>query len=530
MKKYVLLLLIPLIPFLFSCGKKETNTQGNRFVNLAIGAPLRSLDPRIGNDTPTNQVISMLFEGLMCLGPKGEILPALAQSYDISEDKCTYTFHLRESYWSNGDPVTARHFEYAWKKAVNPKTAQNAASNFYCIKNVEACLCNEADIDAVGIRALDDKTFQVELEHPAPYFLSLCTRSTYAPIHPKFAEKNPYWGSDPGEDLVVNGPFCIKSWKKDVSLKIEKNPQFWNADSVTIPGINFSIIEDPITQSFLFEKGEIDWLGDPLCSLHRELIINGKYQNQYKSIDEYGLYWFFLNTAKPPFNNKNFRKAISYALDREALTKHIFQIGESPAMGILNAEIALQSAPYFEDKNLAAAQEHLNLALEEMGYTLETLPPIEISQRSSPFNSRVIQAIQDQLRKDLGVEVKVNHADWAVHFTNIQEGNYQMGEMIWHSWLCDPIDMLNTFRNKSDTANMSRWEHSHYQRLLNLADCETDIDKRNGYLQQAEKLLMEEMPIVPVCYTKYFFIQNPNLKGVYVSSLGEIRFRYAYFE
>lgn len=527
MKKTLLLLLIP---FLFSCGKKNSNEEGKRFANLAIIAPLRSLDPRISSETPNTQVISMLFEGLMHLGPKGEILPALAESYEISEDQCTYTFHLRDSVWSNGDPVTARDFEYAWKKSVTPDSAHNGAFTFYCIKNVKACLSNEVSVDAVGIHALDDKTLQVELEHPAPYFLALCTRSTYSPVHRKFAEKNSLWGSNAGSDFVSNGPFRIKSWKKNSELILEKNETFWANETVALPGIRISIIDDATTQCFLFEKEELDWLGEPFNSIPRDLIGEAKYQKKSHTIDACGLFWFFLNTEKPPFNNKNFRKAIAYALDRESLTQHVFQFGESPAMGILNGEIAVHAFPYFKDSNLVAAKKHLDLALEEMGLTLETLPPIQMSQRSCLFTSRVTQAVQEQLRKNLGIQVEIDHADWPVHFVKVQKGDYQMGEMPWHSWLRDPIYMLDTFRDKSQGINMSRWEHPDYQELLTLSDYETDLVKRKEYLQKAEAFLMEEMPILPVCYTKYFYLQNPELKGVYLSPLREIEFRYAYFE
>ena len=166
MKKYLLVLLV--IPFLFSCNKKEGKNNENRMVNLSIIAPIRSLDPRISNESPCTHVITMLFEGLMRLGPHGDILPGVAESVDISDDQCTYTFHLRDSLWSNGDTVTAYDFEYAWKKSVDPKTAQNGAVTFYAIKNVEACLTKKATIDDVGIQALDDYTLEVKLEHPAP--------------------------------------------------------------------------------------------------------------------------------------------------------------------------------------------------------------------------------------------------------------------------------------------------------------------------------------------------------------------------
>lgn len=499
-------------------------------VNLSIIAPIRSLDPRISNESPCTHVITMLFEGLMRLGPHGDILPGVAESVDISDDMCTYTFHLRDSLWSNGDPVTAYDFEYAWKKSVDPKTAQNGAVTFYAIKNVEACLTKKASVDEVGIQALDDHTLEVKLEHPAPYFLYLCASSTFSPIHKKFGMQDPQWANSVNPHFVCNGPFVITSWKKSVEIIAEKNPYFWDAGLVAIPGIRIQIISDANTQSFLFDKGELDWLGQPFNAMPRDMIGDEKHQAQATTIDAYGLYWFFLNTEKPPFNNKNFRKAVSYAIDREAMAQHVFQLGEEPAMGILNKGISVQDAPYFEDCNIELAKQHLKKALEEMGLTEDNLPIIRMSQRSCLFTSRVTQAVQEQLRKNLGIHVEIEHADWPVHFVRIQKGDYEIGEMTWHSWLKDPIYMLDTFRSRSLAINMSRWEHPHYKELLVLADFETDSVKRNEYLRQAEEFLMEEMPIVPICFTKLYYLSNPDLKGVYLSPLKEIEFRYAYFE
>jgi len=517
-----------LILLFMSCSKKKDHSSKTRNVNLSITSPLRSLDPRVSNESPCNHVITMLFEGLMRLGPNGEVLPGVAKSVEISEDQCTYTFHLRESKWSNGDPVTAYDFEYAWKKSVNPETAQNGAFTFYCIKNVEACLNKKLSIDEVGIKALDDLTFQVVLEHPAPYFLHLSTRSTHSPIHHKFDKADPQWANSVNKHFVCNGPFKIDKWKKGVEVVMVKNPNFWDVDIIAIPGIHIQIIADANTQCFLFEKGEHDWLGEPFDKLPRDII--GAYSDKANTIDAFGLFWFFVNTDKPPFNNKNFRKAVAYAIDRQAISDHVFQLGEEPAMGILNKGIAVHNEPYFEDGNIALAKEHLNLALEEMNLSIDELPVIRMSQRSCLFTSRVTQAVQEQLRKNLGVHVEIEHADWPVHFVRIQKGDYEMGEMPWHSWLKDPIYMLDTFRSKSLAINMSRWEHPRYKELLSISDFEIDVEKRKEVLKEAEELLMDEMPIIPVCYTKLFFLSNPRLKGVYLSPLQEVEFRYAYFE
>ncbi|MCP5504396.1 MAG: peptide ABC transporter substrate-binding protein [Chlamydiales bacterium] len=528
MKKSFLLFLI--LPFVFSCGKREEKQNPKQIIKLSILSQVRSLDPRISNEYPSVHVINMLYEGLMRLGPQGEIIPGVAESFTISEDQKTYTFHLRDSNWSNGDPVTAYDFEHAWKKSVNPLYARTGAFTFYTIKNVAACLEKKVSVDDVGIWALDDKTLKVELEHPAPYFLSLCACSTYAPIHKAIDLIDPQWANDVNEHFVNNGPFLIKGWKKSVEIYVEKNPNYWDKDCVKIDGIQIQILPDANTQYLLFEKGELDWIGYPLNPLPVDIVGNTYKKGELQVIDSYGLYWFFVNTEKPPFNNKNFRKAVSYAINRKSIADHIFQLGEEPAMGILNGDLAVYDKPYFEDGNIELAKEYLDRALKEMGTTLEDLPPITLSQRACLFTSRVNQAVQQQLYANLGLHIEIDQADWPVHFNRMSKGDYEFGEMGWNSWLKDPIYMLDTFRNRSFATNMSRWEHPIYQEFLRKSDNEIDPEKRKEYMHQAEEFLMEEMPVIPLCFNKLHFMCNEHLKGIFISPLKEIDFRYAYFE
>lgn len=528
MKKSFLLLM--LLPFVFSCGKKGGKADNRNIVHLSILSQVRSLDPRISNEYPSVHVINMLYEGLMRLGPKGEIIPGVAKSIEISEDQKTYKFHLRDSFWSNGDPVTAHDFEHAWKKSVNPLYARTGAFTFYTIKNVSACLEKKVDVDDVGVHAIDDKTLEVELEHPAPYFLSLCACSTYAPIHMKFDLEDDHWANDVNEHFVNNGPFLLKEWKKGVGIYVEKNPSYWDKRCVMIDGIDIQIVSDANTQYLLYEKGKLDWIGYPLNPLPVDIVGTSFAKGELQVIDAYGLYWFFVNTEKPPFNNKNFRKAVSYAINRSSIAEHVFQLGEEPAMGILNSGLAVHDQPYFEDGNIDLAKKYLSLALEEMDTTLKDLPTLILSQRACLFTSRVNQAVQQQLFANLGLHIEIDQADWPVHFNRMSKGDYQFGEMGWNSWLKDPIYMLDTFRNRSFATNMSRWEHPTYQDLLKKSDYEIDPVKRREYLHKAEEFLMEEMPVIPLCFNKLHYMCNSHLKGVFISPLKEIDFRYAYFD
>jgi len=223
--------IIIMVLCLIGCQKEINKAvdSSTRLVNISFYCPIRSLDPRICNEIPSCHVINMMYEGLMHLDLEGNPTFGVAESVDISDDQLTYTFHLRESNWSNGDPVTAYDFEYAWKKSVDPRHAKTGAYTFYTIKNVSDCLEKKVSVEEVGVHALDERTLQVELEHPAPYFLFLTTCSTYSPINKKHDQEHPEWANKVEELFVCNGPFKPKKWKKSFEMLLEKNEAYWDA-------------------------------------------------------------------------------------------------------------------------------------------------------------------------------------------------------------------------------------------------------------------------------------------------------------
>jgi len=205
-------------------------------------------------------------------------------------------------------------------------------------------------------------------------------------------------------------------------------------------------------------------------------------------------------------------------------------MGERPATGILARDFHIQETPYFEDGNLEKARFHFKLALQELGLQANELPKITLSTYTIGVSKRLNQAIQEQWHQAFGIDVALDPKEWAVHYTKIAKGDFQVGQMQWFSWIYDPIYFLDTFRTKSFATNMSRWEHPKYQHLLDLVDYEVDAEKRREYINEAEALLMEEMPIIPLCFTQICYMTNPKLKGVYISPLRELDFRWAYFE
>jgi oligopeptide transport system substrate-binding protein len=506
---------------LFPSPKKHHT---NRFLQLSFNTDVRSLDPRIGVDIPSVFAVKMLFEGLMRIGPDGDVQPALAERYEVSADHKTYTFFLRPSMWTNGEEVTAYDFEYSWKKMLEPRSNSLGIQNFYLIKNVKEIVRGERSINSVGFRALDEKTLQIELIHPAPYFLNILASSSFFSVNAKVDNENPQWANQAGEAFVCNGPFRLYKHQIENEIRVEKNPYYWDAGSVLLPGISIAIIKDSITQRSLFEKNQLDWYGRPLnseCLRNKHII---------EHVPTIGVYWYFVNVDAFPFQNKKMRQAFAYAINRQEITDHVLEGGESPAMALLSGLIATQTTPFFKDNNRETAIQLFKEGLEELQINKEELPEITINYNSAPIHQKVAEAIQQQLKQVFQLNIKLEQHEWKAHYAKLQQGNYQLGGMGWISWLRDPIYFMQTFRDRSDGVNMSKWENARYQALLSAAEQEIDTKKRKLLFNKTEKLILEEMPVIPIYFTTIAYCKNPKLKNVYISELYEVDFRWAYLE
>lgn len=495
-----------------------------------MSTEVRSLDPSIGIDDSSQIILRMLFEGLMTLDLSGNLVPAAAERYEISSDLKTYTFFLRDSKWSNGEPVTAYDFEYSWKRVIGRSTKGAAVHNYYPIKNVQSFVQKKTSLDEVGIKALNAKTLRVELEHPTPYFLEVISTSSFFPINAEIDKKNPDWMNEAGDTFISNGPFILAQHKQNDEIIVLKNPHYWDRDHVKLAGIKIAIVQEGLTQLHMFEKNELVWTGKPLSRIPLDALPALKKRGDLTFVPSMGIYWYFINTEAFPFNNKKMRKAFAYALHRKEITDHILQEGEMPALGVLPKSLNVYTDPYFPDNNVEQARKLFAEALQELGITKEQLPPIVLSYNSSEYHQRTSQIAQEQWEKAFDIRVVLQQEEWKVHYQNLVKGNFQIGGMGWHSWLRDPIYIMQTFRFRSDGVNMSRWENPVYQALLNDTEMEVDNEKRREKFFLAEKLLMEEMPVIPMYFTSICYAKKKNLKNVYVSELNQLDFKWAEYE
>ncbi|MGC5324472.1 peptide ABC transporter substrate-binding protein [Brevibacillus sp. SYSU BS000544] len=484
-------------------------------------------DPGLAEDTTSGAVIRATFDGLTRTGEDGTPHESVAEKIDVSDDLITYTFHLRDAKWSNGEPLTAHDFEYAWKRVLNPKTAANYAYQLYYIKNAEKANKGEAKPEDIGVKALDDKTLQVTLENPTPYFLELTAFYTYYPVSKAVVEKDPKWASE-AKTHVGNGPFKMESWEHKSKLVLVKNENYWDKDAVKLDKIEFSMVEDENTELSMFDNGEIDWAGSPLSSLPTDAIPALKQSGKMTTQPIAGTYWYKFNTEKAPFNNVKIRKAFAYSINRQAIIDNVTQTNQAPAMGAVPPSMNLGVDGYFKDNDLETAKTLLAEGMKELG--IDKLPPITLSFNTSEGHKKIAEAIQDQWKKNLGVDVKLENKEWKVYIEDLHQGNFQVGRMGWLGDFNDPINFLELYKDKKGGNNDTNWENPQYKELLNKSALEKDSAARKKILADAEKILMEDMPIAPIYFYTNSWVKNDKVKGVIVDGLGFIDFKWGFIE
>ncbi|MGQ7278075.1 peptide ABC transporter substrate-binding protein [Brevibacillus thermoruber] len=489
-------------------------------VNLNTGDP-STIDPGLAEDIPSMSVARAAFDGLLRLDVNGQLKEAVAEKYEVSPDGLTYTFHLRDSKWSNGDPVTAHDFEYAWKRVLNPETASGYAYQLYYLKNGQAYNAGKAKAEDVGVKATDDKTLVVTLENPAPFFPQLVASVTYFPVNKKVVEANKNWAGSP-DTYVGNGPFVLKKWEHKSVIELEKNESYWDKDAVKLSKLTINMIEDANTELSMFEKGDLDWAGSPLGDLPLDALDalkdSGKMQTQATA----GTYWYVFNTTQPPFSNKKIRQAFAYAVNRKEISENVVPYKSTPALGILPPTMAFNPDGYFKDGDVETAKKLLAEGMKELG--ISKLPEITLSYNTTEVNQRIATVIQDQWRKAFGIEVKLVNKENKVHREQMKAGNFQIGRASWIGDFNDPINFFEVFKGGLNT---SKWENKEFLALLDQSAKEADPAKRNEILKKADAIVMDEMPAMPIYYFTYAWVKQDTVKDVVVDPLGFIDFKYA---
>ena len=517
MRKYILVLLL----LLTACQPERGQT-----LKVNLGGEPQTLDPRRVKDLQSQTVVQMCFDGLMRIDPQDVPQLAVAQSFEVSDDGKIYTFHLRDSLWSNGESLLADDFAYAWKKSLNPSFPSDRAFQLYPIKNAELAKKGKVPLGEVGIRVLDSKTIQVELERPTHYFLELTALPIYFPIHQKTDEMNSHWAND-AESYICNGPFVPQKWKHSDCFEVVKNTKYWDAGHVKLEGVQLLMVNED-TEFKMYEKKELDWAGSPLSVLPLDAISDLRQRKEFHSKPFLATYFFNTNVHKAPFNHPLIRKAFGLSINRQEIIDHVLQGKQIAATGLVPQAMDLQEAPYFKDGDVAFAKSCFAEALKEQNLKLEDIPSITLLYIASERNNLIAQAVQAEWRSILDVDVKIEPMERKTFYDRLSKKDFQIAIGSWTADFNDPLNFLEIFKNKNVGSNHTSWENPRYEALLNRAQSLSDFEERKRVLKESESILIDEMAIIPLFHYTMLYLESEKVKDVAISKTGGIDFKWAY--
>lgn len=508
---------------LCACGPGQSNVQtGNadQELYIGIGTEPEGLDPHLVTGVTEHYVLLSLLEGLTTVHPKTlEIEPGVAERWEVSDDGLQYTFYLDpEARWSNGDPVTSGDFLFSFERILTPALGAPYAYMLYSIKNAEAFNKGELqDFAEVGVKAPDPRTLTFKLAAPTPYFLSLSTHYTWWPVHPPsvlahggMTDRISKW-TKPG-NFVGNGPFALETWRLNHSIQVTKNAHYRDAESVRLNGIHFLPISmDTEERAFRADQLHItSTVPIPRIDWYRKNAPDRMHFDTYL-----GVYYYLLNTAREPLDDPRVRKALAYAIDREALTEHVLKAGQQPAYHFTppntGGYTAAAKLPY--DPELARE------LLAEAGFPGGAgFPKLELLFNTSESHRTVAVAIQQMWQSELGVEVSLYNQEWKVYLASRKERNFDIARAAWIGDYVDPNTFLSL--GASDNGNNhSNWGNARYDALIREAARTQDPTARLQLFQEAETILMDEMPVIPI----YFYVRstliNEAVRGWYPNIL-----------
>ncbi len=459
-----------------------------------------TLDPHHASGTWENTIIGDMFLGLTTEAADGSVIPGAAESWEVSDDGLVYTFELRDHVWSDGTPVTAEDFVFSLRRILNPETAAKYASILYTIKNAQPI--NEGvitDLGELGVRALDEKTLEITLESPTPYFIEQLTHYTAFPVpRHKVEELGDDWVK-PG-NLVSNGAYTVVEWVPNSQIKSVKNPQFYDADNVSIDTVFYYPTEERAAALKRFRAGELDvntdFPSDQIDWLRENM------PDETRIFPYLGIYYYAINVREAPFDNRALRQALSMAIDREAITDKVLRTGELPAYSFVPPGTGNYGEPAYVDWKDMAYADRVTRARElmaEAGFGPDNPLKLQLRYNTSENHKKVAIAVA-AMWKQLGVQTELFNSEVKVHYNDIQEGNFQIARAGWIADYNDAQNFLFLLQTSTGKLNYSGYSNPEFDRLMDEAARTTDLEARAEILRQAEALAMADQPYMPIYY------------------------------
>lgn len=518
-------------------GEKEGGKlAAKQVLNLTESQEIPSMDSAKATDQVSFLALNNVMEGLYRLDKDNKATPGVAESYKKSDDGKKYTFTLnKNAKWSNGEPVTAKDFVFAWKRAVDKNTAAEYAYIMFDLKNAQAINEGKAELDTLGVKAVDDYTLEVELENPVPYFVELTSFGTFYPLNEKFVkEKGEKYGLE-SDTTLYNGPFTLTDWKHEEGWKLKKNAQYWDNKTVKLDEINFNVVKDSGTRVNLYESGQIDRSG-----------LTSEFVDKYKSNPDFftqktpSTYFLRLNQKRggqdTVLKSKDLRLAIAKAYDKKGLTNVILNDGSTPADYLVPKEFAKSpDGKDFRKENgdilktdVKKAKEHWEKAKKELGKDAIT---VELLNYDGDGAKKVGEFLKGELEKNLpGLTVNLKNQPFKQKLKLESDLDYDLSYAGWGPDYLDPMTFIDMFVTNGPH-NQTGYSNPKYDEIVQKGKGEllTKTKERWDSLLKAEKMLLEDAAIAPLYQRGDAIVQRQKVKGIVHHPVGgDYSYKWAY--
>ncbi len=516
---------------LYMFATKDNSSNNKDTIRIATMGEPGSLDPQYTSGSWERIIMDDLFAGLVERDAQGGIRLSLADSYKVSNDGLVHTFYLKKDLkWSDGTPLNAEDFVYSYRRMLNPNSATSEASMLYIIKGAKEYNADETKVNNLAVRALESNVLEITLDYPAPYFLSLLVHYTYYPVPKHTIEKFAKEWTKPG-NMVSNGAYKMVDRRVQNYVKAVKNDLFWDAGNTKINNVVYYTQEDRSTILKRFRANEIEWANDFASDQYEWLKENMK--DEAIVSPALGIYFYTVHTASqknPGLRDVRVRQALAMAVDRQFIVDKVVKTGEMPAYSFVPQGTAGYDIITFPWKDLSET-DRLNKAkelLKEAGFDENNPLKLELSYSTSENHKKIVIALSDMWKK-IGIESTNSNADTAVHFKNLQQGDYQIGRGGWYADFNDPATFLYLGQTGTST-NYSHYSNKEFDDLVYKAQRTIDNNERKKYYQQAEAIILRDLPYIPLYYYAYRNLVSKRISGWHTNLDGQHQTRFISFK
>lgn len=494
------------------------------------GSEPRELDPHVVTGFPEYRVIKAILEGLVSEHPtdSNDVAPGVAERWEANADSSVWTFHLREAQWSNGDPITADDFVYAYRRILNPEFGAPYASMLYVMEGAQVYHQGELDdFESVGVEALDERTLEIRLKGPTPHFPLMLTHYTWFPLHPPtieafdaFARRDTGW-TQPANH-VGNGPFILVEWRPNQRITVAKNSYYWDVDRLELQAIEFYPVQDRQTEERMFQTGQ----------LHKTDTVPFNSRDHYRDREDpafredpfFATGYIGLNLEREVLANPKVRQALALAVDRERIVERVTRSGR-PAEGFVPPGI--EGYPY--QSHLDYDPEAARALLEEAGFPGgEGIPRLNMIVANVDTSRTLAEVLQSMWERELGIQVQIQNREWQVLISDMDSGNFDFFLISWVGDFLDPATFLEIFRS-GDGNNRTGFASETYDQMLADSLFLADAAERLQRLAEVESYLMRELPIIPLSWSNLMYLLHPAVEGWEPKRLGDQPYKHLRF-